>query len=151
MRQASAMSWADARVSRVGEMESQVQEMGAVVCARHLIPAGFDSTPYYRGLPDDMCPCEHWCYLARGRLRYRFADGDVLEVDAGDAFHIRASHLADVLEDAELIEFTRSDDHRRKAEHLERESRRDAGGPLSDPQLMRQIDDLSTTDGAAER
>lgn len=36
----------------------------------------------------------------------------------GDAFHLRAGHLADVLEDAELIEFTDAEDYRRKAEHL---------------------------------
>jgi hypothetical protein len=114
------MSWADAQVSRVGEMESQVLELGEMVCARHLIPAGYDSTPYYRGLPGDMCPCEHWCYLVHGRLRYRFASGHLLEVEAGNAFHIPAGHLAEVLEAAELIEFTRSDDYRRKAEHLAR-------------------------------
>jgi hypothetical protein len=103
-------------------MESHVMELGGMVCARHRIPAGFDSAPYYRGLPDDMCPCEHWCYLAHGRLRYRFADGGTLEAEAGDAFHIRAGHLAEVLEDAELIEFTDRDDYNRKAEHLERQA-----------------------------
>ena len=76
--------------------------------ARHTIPAGFDSAPLYRGLPDDMCPCEHWCFLARGELHAR----------QGDAFHLRAGHLAEVIADAELIELTRSDEYRRKAEHL---------------------------------
>jgi len=75
------MDWASAQVSRTGEMESQALELGEMVCARHLIPAGF-----------------------------------------GDAFHVRAGHLAEVLEDAELIEFTRSEDYRRKAEHLEQGS-----------------------------
>ena len=98
-------------------------ELGEMVCARHLVPAGFDSAPLYRGLPDDMCPCEHWCYLARGRLRYRFVDGATQEVEAGNAFHVRAGHLAGVLEDAELIEFTRVEDYRRKADHLKRRSR----------------------------
>lgn len=93
------MGWERATVSRAGELETQLLEMGAMVCARHLLPAGFDSAPLYRGLPDDMCPCEHWCYLARGRLRYRFADA---------------------LEDAELIEFTAAEDYRRKAGHLAR-------------------------------
>jgi hypothetical protein len=116
------MRWRGAQRSRIGEMESQVLELGEMVCARHLVPAGFDSTPFYRGLPDDMCPCEHWCYLVRGRLRYRFADGETREVEAGEAFHVRAGHLADVLEDAELIEFTRAEDYRRKAEHLARRS-----------------------------
>jgi hypothetical protein len=118
MRQAAAMSWEDARVRRIGEMETRELELGEMVCARHSIPAGFDSAPYYRGLPDDMCPCEHWCYLARGRLRYRFADGEAREFEAGDAFGVRAGHLAEALEDAELIEFTRGEDYRRKAEHL---------------------------------
>ena len=99
-------------------METQALDLGEMVCARHLIPAGFDSTPFYVGLPDDMCPCEHWCYLVRGKLRYRFADGEMLTAREGDAFHLRAGHLADVLEDAELIEFTRAEDYRRKAAHL---------------------------------
>lgn len=112
------MSWEEAEVAQIGEMESRVLWLDQVVCARHLIPVGFDSAPLYRGLPDDMCPCEHWCYLVRGKLRYRFADGDTLTVKAGDAFHVEAGHLADVLEDAELIEFTHAEDYRRKAEHL---------------------------------
>lgn len=93
-------------------------EQGGMTLARHTVPAGFDSAPLYRGLPDDMCPCEHWCYLARGELRYRFADGGELHVRGGDAFHVRGGHLADVLADAELIELTRSDEYRRKAGHL---------------------------------
>jgi len=114
------MSWGGAQKSRIGEMESEVLDLGEMVCARHRIPAGFDSAPLYRGLPDDMCPCEHWCFLVRGRLRYRFIGGEAKEVEAGDAFHLGAGHLADVLEDAELIEFTAADDYRRKAEHLAR-------------------------------
>jgi hypothetical protein len=114
------MSWKDAEVSRFGAMESQLLDLGEMVCARHLIPAGFDPAPLYRGLPDHMCPCEHWAYLVRGRLRYRFSVGEPREVAAGEAFYLRAGHLAEVLEDAELIEFTRAEDYRRKAEHLAR-------------------------------
>jgi hypothetical protein len=114
----AAMVWHEAEVSRVGELESQVLEMGEMICARHLVPAGFDSAPLYRGLPDDMCPCEHWCYLVKGRLRYRFADGGELAVEAGEAFHLRGGHLADALEDSELIEFTAAESYRRKANQL---------------------------------
>jgi steroid delta-isomerase-like uncharacterized protein len=113
-----ATGWQGAEVSHVGEMESQVLDLGEMVCARHLIPAGFDSAPLYRGLPDDMCPCEHWCYLVSGALRYRFTDGETYDARAGDSFHLKAGHLADVLEDSELIEFTRTEDYRRKAAHL---------------------------------
>jgi hypothetical protein len=110
--------WERAEVSRSGVMESHLLEMGEMVCVKHLLPAGFDSAPLYMGLPDDMCPCEHWCYLVRGALRYRFADGGSLEARAGDAFHLRAGHLTEVLEDAELIELTRAEEYRRKAAHL---------------------------------
>jgi hypothetical protein len=112
------MRWEQAEVSRVGPFESQKLDLGEMVCTRHLIPAGFDSAPLYRGLPDDMCPCEHWCYLARGRLRYRFADGRTLTVQTGEAFYLQGGHLADVLEDSELIEFTAAEEYRRKAKHL---------------------------------
>lgn len=99
-------------------MESHLLEMGEMACVKHVLAAGFDSAPLYAGLPSGMCPCEHWCYLARGRLRYRFADGGEATFEAGEAFHLRAGHLADVLEDAELIELTRLEEYREKREHL---------------------------------
>src|SRR5262249_10222380 len=102
------------------EIESEVLvEEGGMVLVRHRISAGFDSSPLYRGLPDDMCPCAHWGYLARGELRYRFADGGkAVSFAAGEAFHVRGGHLAETLADAELIELTRAEEYRRKAEHL---------------------------------
>jgi uncharacterized cupin superfamily protein len=120
------MSWEEAAVSRLGEMVTETLEMGEMVVARHRIPRGFDSAPHYRGLPDDMCPCEHWIYLASGELSYRFAEGGTLTVKAGDAAHVRAGHLADALADSVLIELTRAEDYRRKAEHL-------AGGDEPEP------------------
>jgi len=116
------MRWEEAEVTRIGDLESQLIEMGEMVCARHTMPAGFDSAPLYRGLPADMCPCEHWCYLVEGRLRYRFADGgEELVAETGQAFHVRGGHLAEVLEDSELIEFTVAEDYHRKARHLSEE------------------------------
>jgi hypothetical protein len=109
------MSWDDAAVSRLGEMVTETLELGEMTVARHRIPKGFDPAPHYRGLPNDMCPCEHWVYLS-----YRFADGETMSVAAGDAAHVRADHLADVPADSVLIEITRSSDYRRKAEHLSR-------------------------------
>src|SRR5436305_3568988 len=112
------MDWESAEVAEMGQMRSETIDLGAMVATRHTIPAGFDSAPLYEGLPHDMCPCEHWCYLAKGKLRYAFADGGLLVADAGQAFHVRAGHLAEVLERAELIEFTPADAYRRKAQHL---------------------------------
>src|SRR5688500_10349009 len=33
-----------------------------------------DMAPLLRGLPDDVCPCEHWGYVVRGRVTFTFAD-----------------------------------------------------------------------------
>ena len=112
------MAWEGAEVSRAGGMATEALELGEMTIARHRIPRGFDSSPLYRGLPDDMCPCEHWCYLVSGELRYGFADGGSLTVAAGEAFHLRGGHIADALADSVLIEITRTEDYRRKADHL---------------------------------
>lgn len=119
------MRWEKAEVTRIDGFETRVLDFGTMVCARHLVTAGFESAPLYRGLPDNMCPCEHWCYLVRGRLRYRFADGGELTVAAGEAFHLRGGHLAEALENAELIEFTVAAGYRRKAEAVARNTRTD--------------------------
>lgn len=116
------MGWEKAEISRIDGLESQLLDLGEMVAVRHRIPAGFDSASLYRGLPDDMCPCEHWCYLVEGRLRYRFADGDEAVFTAGEAFHLRSGHIADALVDSELIEFTTAEDFRRKADHLGKRS-----------------------------
>lgn len=122
--QDALVDWEQAEVTRIQGFESQVLDLGAMVCARHLIPAGFGSAPLYRGLPNDMCPCEHWCYLVKGQLVYTFADGgDALTVSAGEAFHLRPGHLAEVPDNTELIEFTPAEQYRSKAQHLAKSKR----------------------------
>ncbi|HEX9889022.1 MAG TPA: hypothetical protein VGA69_06060 [Nitriliruptorales bacterium] len=112
------VDWGDVEPVAVGQMESRTAQLGVMVVTRHVIPAGFDSTPFYRGLPNDMCPCEHWCLLVRGQMRYRYVDGRTQTVEAGQVFRVAPGHLADVLEDSELIEFTDAEDYARKAAHL---------------------------------
>ena len=51
------------------------------------LPAGSDITPPLRGLPDDVCPCPHWGYVLKGRIRVTYADRpQVLRV--GNLFHL---------------------------------------------------------------
>jgi hypothetical protein len=33
------------------------------------LPAGADLRPATTGLPDDLCPCPHWGYMIKGRVR----------------------------------------------------------------------------------
>ena len=38
------------------------------------LPAGTDLAPLLQGLPGDLCPCRHWGYVLKGRIRVRYAD-----------------------------------------------------------------------------
>jgi hypothetical protein len=74
------------------------------------LPAGTDLAPLLKGLPGDLCPCPHWGYLVKGRLRVTYADtGEIVE--AGDLFYLPPGHTAFVEEDAEIVEFSRPVEH----------------------------------------
>lgn len=109
-----------AALTQAGEMVSETLALGSVVIARHHVPAGFDSAPLYRMLPGGMCPCEHLCLLEAGALSYRFETGERHFLDAGEATRVAGGHLADVLEDARLIELTALEEYRVKSEALAR-------------------------------
>lgn len=74
------------------------------------VPAGSDFGPLLKGLPNDRCPCPHWGYVLKGRLRVD--TGGVEEVmTAGDAFYMAAGHTAVAEEDTEFLEVAPSDLH----------------------------------------
>ena len=39
------------------------------------LPAGADLRPATVGLPNDLCPCPHWGYMIKGRVRMHTLDG----------------------------------------------------------------------------
>jgi mannose-6-phosphate isomerase-like protein (cupin superfamily) len=51
-----------------------------------------DLTPLLKGLPNDRCPCPHWGYVLKGRIRMRFADREEI-YEAGDAFYAPPGHV----------------------------------------------------------
>ena len=112
------MNWNHDEAASVAGIYAETSELGDMIAARYRIPAGTDPAPYYRGFPDQDCPCEHWCYLVEGKLRYRLRDGRAKVVQRGDAYHLPPGHIAEALEDSLLIEFSRTDDYRRKLSHL---------------------------------
>lgn len=52
----------------------------------------FDCTPMYKGLPNDMCPCDHYGYVVTGKLRARYADGTEEVISAGSVYWIPKGH-----------------------------------------------------------
>ena len=83
------------------------------------LPAGSDITPLLRGLPDDVCPCPHWGYVLKGRIRVTYADRpQVLRV--GDLFPLPPGHRILVEGDTEFLEFTRPTEHQPVLDHIAR-------------------------------
>ncbi len=74
------------------------------------LPAGTDLGPLLRGLPNDLCPCPHWGYIIKGRIRVTYADREEV-LRAGDLFDLPPGHTPLVEEDVEFVEFSRPADH----------------------------------------
>jgi hypothetical protein len=70
-----------------------------------LLPANLDLAPLFKGLPDDLCQCDHWGYLLRGRVRVKYKDR-VEVINAGDCFYMPPGHLPFCEEDSEWIIFS---------------------------------------------
>jgi hypothetical protein len=83
------------------------------------VPAGTDFGPLLKGLPNDRCPCPHWGYVLKGRLRLE-QGGTVEIVTTGDAFYSPAGHTAVAEEDTEFLEFSPSDLHQQAIDGIRR-------------------------------
>jgi len=80
-------------------------EWGEMNAALESFPAGTDTEPVFKGLPDDRCQCPHWGYVVRGRLRVRYPDREET-LRAGDAYYMAPGHLPIFDEDTEVVEFS---------------------------------------------
>jgi len=98
-------------------MQMTMTELGGMAAAYYYLPAGYDPRPHYEGLPDDMCPCTHWGYVVRGKIRMRTMEGTET-LEAGQLFHLIPGHLGEVLEDTEMVEFTPAEEFRQKSAHV---------------------------------
>jgi hypothetical protein len=81
-------------------------------------PKGFDFGPALKGLPHDMCPCEHWGIVTKGGMDVVTHDGESLTLSAGQPFHLLPGHSPAFPEDCSWYEFTPSDQAQHLFEHL---------------------------------
>jgi mannose-6-phosphate isomerase-like protein (cupin superfamily) len=68
-----------------------------------------DLAPFFRGLPDDRCQCEHWGHVVRGRLTFRYADHEET-FEAGDAYYAPPGHTPVLYAGTEVVEFSPTDE-----------------------------------------
>ena len=65
-----------------------------------------DQTWVYRGLPGSVCPCSHYGYMFKGRLRCRYPGSDWPDevAEAGDVYFFRSGHVLIYEEPSEVLE-----------------------------------------------
>lgn len=80
-------------------------EWGEMNVALETFPAGTETAPLFKGLPDDRCQCPHWGYVLKGRVRIIYKDREEV-LSAGDAFYLAPGHTTVFEEDTELVEFS---------------------------------------------
>jgi len=100
-----------------GPLQVRLQDEDGLSVGYVRLPAGADLRPATKGLPDDLCPCPHWGYMIKGRVRMHTQDGHH-DFVAGQAFHWRAGHAPEALEDSEYVDFSPTDEFNRVIEHI---------------------------------
>jgi hypothetical protein len=102
-------------VMEAGEASSRQAEWGAMNVAIEQFPAGLDTAPLFKGLPDDRCQCPHWGYVLKGRIRVKYADRDEI-LNAGDAYYMAPGHLTVIEADAQVVEFSPKGEYQKTME-----------------------------------
>lgn len=74
------------------------------------VPAGTDFGPLLKGHPNDQCPCPHWGYVVKGRLKIQSDDGEET-LREGDVFYLPAGHTGVAVEETEFLEVSPPDKH----------------------------------------
>jgi hypothetical protein len=78
-----------------------------------------DSTPLFRGLPDDMCQCRHQGYVVSGQLTFKTNNGS-FDVVAGEAFDVPPGHIPLFSAGCEWVQFTATAEQRKTDEAVQR-------------------------------
>jgi hypothetical protein len=74
-----------------------------------------DLAPFFRGLPDDRCQCEHWGYVMTGSVTFRTAAGEET-FRGGDAYYVAPGHTPVLTRGTEVVEFSPTIELRRTLE-----------------------------------
>lgn len=100
-----------------GDLRVRLRDEDGLSVGHVTLPAGADLRPATQGLPGDLCPCPHWGYLIKGRVRMHTADGHQ-DFTAGEAFYWAPGHAPEALEDSEYVDFSPTEDFARVIEHI---------------------------------
>jgi len=74
-----------------------------------------DLSPFFDGLPDNRCQCEHWGYVIKGKVSFKTADGEET-FETGDAYYASPGHTPVLFAGTEIVEFSPTEELQRTIE-----------------------------------
>jgi hypothetical protein len=98
-------------------VELRMRPEGELTVAFVRLPAGANLAPALRGLPGDLCPCPHWGYMLKGRVRMHTKNGSSDYV-AGQAFYWAPGHAPEAVEDSEYVDFSPTREFKEVIDHI---------------------------------
>ena len=98
-------------------VELRTSELGGMTIGWVRLAKGVDLSPATKGLPDDLCPCPHWGYMIKGRVRMKEKNGSS-EYAAGQVFYWAPGHAPEALEDSEYIDVSPSAEFEKVIAHI---------------------------------
>ncbi|MGH7752443.1 MAG: hypothetical protein ACREN5_06475 [Gemmatimonadales bacterium] len=99
-------------------VELRTKQVGELTMAWVTLAKGVDLSAATVGLPDDLCPCPHWGYMIKGRVRMKEKGGRTSEYPAGQAFYWAPGHAPEALEDSEYVDLSPTADFERVITHI---------------------------------
>jgi hypothetical protein len=100
-----------------GDVQVRLRDEDGLSVGYVRLPAGADLRPATKGLPADLCPCPHWGYMIKGRVRMHTIDGHQ-DFAAGEAFYWAPGHAPEALEDSEYVDFSPTEEFQHVIEHI---------------------------------
>ena len=91
------------------QIEGRSAPLGAYTVGFEQFRQDVDPAPYFVGLPENRCPCDHWGVVTEGQITFRWIDHEETYV-AGDAYYAPPGHLPLLTAGTSIVEFSPTTD-----------------------------------------
>lgn len=106
-------------VENHGPVVDRHQDIGDTTVQFVTFNVDADGTPLLVGMPGDHCPCDHWGYVFKGKVTFRFGDREETFA-AGEAFYVGPGHVPLVEAGTEYLQFSPAGELHQVSEHMTR-------------------------------
>ena len=104
-----------AQVEKTGGFEGHYGEIDDYTVGFENYTEDADMAPLFKGLPDDRCQAPHWGYVIKGKVTYKYAEGEDV-ITAGEAYYAKPGHTPVIFAGTELVEFTPTEEMKKTVE-----------------------------------